>query len=290
MSEKNKLGKNGLDASPLQTSRARNRTVMLSSDITGQMRSIIQGDGSEPADEEFEVKDSRLNGGFMAPSNFGQMFAGSEDGDQDTATDLHQSLNVGGAVDYQPNKLDIAFPHTTRQRTEVQERVVPSQMHDIRKSKELLAGNICATEASTLTHTMTSFDAEREHLAKVRSGFKKARILGFLISFDKDEHGEILEVREGRSIITSKFVDQSDILLIEDDSVSNPHAVIKADKKGNIMLLDQLSETGSSVIRSGQPKEIDAIGTPVDLKQGDIIRFGSRYFIFCAVPKIAIQD
>lgn len=285
MSENNKLDKNGVGISTMQASRARNRTVMLSSDVTGQMRALIQGDTSEPEKEE----DSPVNHGFLSPSSIGQIYNSDDDAD-DTATGIHNSMQEIIGVDYSPKKLDIEFPQSRRMKTEVQERSVSPAMHDIRKSKELLAGNICATGASTLTHAVSSFDTEREQLAKARVGFKKSRILGFLISFDKDEHGEILEVREGRSIVSSKLVEQSDILLVDDDSVSNPHAVIKADKKGNIMLLDQLSESGSAVIRAGTAAEIDAVGTAIELRQGDIIRFGARYFIFCAVPKIAIQD
>lgn len=288
MNEKDKLGKNGIEPSPLQASRARNRTVMLSSDVTGQMRALIQGGNTDNVEEE----ENSPNSGFVAPTNFGKGFGVPSNGGGDTVTELHTAPVQTHGQSFESNHLDIDFPSVNRRnKTEMQERPVSTTMHDIRKSKELLAGNVCATEAShSLNNAVTSFDHEREQLTKARIGFKKSRIFGFLISFDQDENGEILEVREGRSIVTSRFLEQADILLVEDSSVSNPHAVIKADKKGNIMLLDQLSEMGSGVIRSGQSSEIDAVGNPVDLKQGDIVRFGSRYFIYCAVPKIAIQD
>ncbi len=288
--------KKPLDKAAMMASRARNRTVMLSSDMTGQVRSMIQdqGDAVEPDDLESPSENPTNENGFLSPSYLNsfkdtssfEKALGKEEVRVKTeliGNDLRQSVS-GTRIE------DGKFGALSRG-TDNYDRPIPASVKDILNTKEFSRGKVASTESSTLNHhTPTSFDAQREVLSKSREGFRKSRILGFFISFDLDEHGEIVEIREGRSIISSKYMDQSDMLFIDDDSISNPHAVIKADKKGNILLLDQLSEAGSSVIRSGHSEEIDAVGTPVELRQGDIIRLGSRYFVFCAVPKIAIQD
>ena len=112
------------------------------------------------------------------------------------------------------------------------------------------------------------------------------KIVGFLVSMDKDKNGEVYEIRAGRWVLTSRPTDHGDYILINDESISPLHAIIRATKDGKIQVLDQLSEHGSGVISVGSDEEEDAAGSTVTVEHGDTVRFGARYFTVCMIPAI----
>ncbi len=112
------------------------------------------------------------------------------------------------------------------------------------------------------------------------------KIIGFLVSMDKDKNGEVYEIRAGRWVLTSRPTDHGDYILINDESISPLHAIIRATKDGKIQVLDQLSEHGSGVISVSSDEEEDAAGSTVTVEHGDTVRFGARFFTVCMIPAI----
>ena len=113
----------------------------------------------------------------------------------------------------------------------------------------------------------------------------KTKIVGFLISFDADQNGDVYEIRSGRWLLTSRPTDHGDYILIQDESISPLHAIIRATGEGRIQVLDQLSEFGTAVVRKGSEDEEDSTGTMVNVDHGDTVRFGKRKFTVCLVPR-----
>jgi pSer/pThr/pTyr-binding forkhead associated (FHA) protein len=114
--------------------------------------------------------------------------------------------------------------------------------------------------------------------------------VGFLISYDKDDNGEIIEVRVGRWLVSSKKSKEENQIFIDDETISPMHAVLKVSNFGDIQVMDQLSDSGSGILRINSVGELDASAAPVRLQHGDLIRFGKRYFVFCGVPKMQIEN
>jgi hypothetical protein len=103
-------------------------------------------------------------------------------------------------------------------------------------------------------------------------------LLGFMVSFDENPYGEAFEIREGRTIVSSDLpMSGGTVLLIEDASVGSMHAVLKAERDGTLILLDQLSESGTFVRAQGG-EEQQLSGDRAVIKHGDMVRFGSRSF------------
>lgn len=113
----------------------------------------------------------------------------------------------------------------------------------------------------------------------------QSRVVGFLVSFDKDALGEVYDIRVGRKLITSRPTDHGEFILIDDKTVSPLHAIVRAAEDGKIQVLDQLSEFGTGVIKAGSTEEHDVTGAMVALQHGDTIRFGERKFIFASIPQ-----
>jgi FHA domain len=127
-------------------------------------------------------------------------------------------------------------------------------------------------------------------VAPVAKVAPRSRIVGFLVSYDNEENGEITELRVGRWVVTSQYSVQENILCIEDPSVSSMHAIIKVSANGEVQVIDQLSEKGSGILRTQTGQELDASEAPVKAQHGDLLRFGNRYFVYCSIPKIQIEN
>ena len=124
----------------------------------------------------------------------------------------------------------------------------------------------------------------KENLSKVSLVSKdlaERKLVGVLMSFYDDPNGEAIELRAGRWFITSRGTNLGDYILIEDDKVGPLHGVIRVQEDGKILILDQLSDSGTAVIKKESGKEIDITGKSLALEHGDIIKFGRRTFTAC---------
>ncbi len=132
---------------------------------------------------------------------------------------------------------------------------------------------------------VTSFQREPQPLPVV---VRRSKIVGFLVSFDNDEKGEVYEIAAGRWLVTSRRTEHNDFILIEDDTISPLHAIVRATKDGKIQILDQLSEYGTGVRSPDSEEEVEISGTMVVVEHGSVVRFGERYFVVCVVPKYSV--
>jgi pSer/pThr/pTyr-binding forkhead associated (FHA) protein len=112
----------------------------------------------------------------------------------------------------------------------------------------------------------------------------RARLIGFLISYDNETQGEVFEIRTGRWLLTSRPSGQGDAILVEDESISPLHAILRGTNEGTVQVLDQLSEFGTGVIRAGSDKEEEVLSSLATLAHGDVVRFGKRHFVVCLIP------
>lgn len=114
------------------------------------------------------------------------------------------------------------------------------------------------------------------------------RLAGFLISFDLDPNGIACELRQGRWILSCRPSQDNKSIVVNDPSISPLHAIIRVTDNFKIQILDQLSEHGTAVLRSGEDEdqEVEIVGTMVNVEHGDRIRFGKRYFYVITLPPI----
>ncbi|RME59572.1 MAG: FHA domain-containing protein [Candidatus Dadabacteria bacterium] len=209
-------------------SRARNRTVMLTPEITGEVRARLAKDFKEnPA-------------------------AG-----QDLTNASSAQPTVGGA---QPGR--------------------PSQQ----TSKQSAAG-LQGFRGSQAAQVAPGNRSSANPLQEGIFWHKETSIIGFLVSYDTNKNGEFFELRTGRLIVTSEAPGAGSYLVINHETVSPMHAIIRVSEDGDVQVLDQLSEYGTKINRfkSGEVEELS--GEKSSLMHGDIISFGDRSFYVCIVPK-----
>ena len=112
---------------------------------------------------------------------------------------------------------------------------------------------------------------------KMRPG----RLFGWLVSFESPD-GRSIELREGKFFITGSSIRGTD-LVIEDPSISTPHALMSVSSEHGLLLQDLMSERGVFVRigERGQYKREDGV---VQLKHGEWVRFGDVEFLLTVVP------
>ena len=123
----------------------------------------------------------------------------------------------------------------------------------------------------------TRESASRESGAVFGSG----HLVGWLVSYS-DARGTSLELREGKFFVTAKSIKENDLVL-DERSVSTPHALVGCGRDGSLTIQDLMSERGVFVRRRGSNQyrqEEEAI--PVD--HGDWLRFGDLEFLVVLIP------
>lgn len=111
--------------------------------------------------------------------------------------------------------------------------------------------------------------------------FGSGRLVGWLVSY-ADTRGASLELREGKFFVTAKSIKENDLVL-DDRSVSTPHALVGCGLDGTLTVQDLMSERGVFVRRRGSNQyrqEEEAI--PVE--HGDWLRFGDLEFLVVLIP------
>ena len=111
---------------------------------------------------------------------------------------------------------------------------------------------------------------------------KESKLCGFLVSYDRNSNGEVFYLRAGRLVISSEKAGTGNIFLIKDESVSPMHAILRIASGSDIQVLDQLSESGTKIERS-DGEVVELSGDKTDLHHGDKVSFGDRSFIVCLI-------
>jgi hypothetical protein len=202
--------------------RARNRTVMLTPEITGQVRARLAQETDPSKDESDPLESTRgSSGGFKIG------------GDTQQYSSSYAPASSPSAANGQPAPKAPAY-------------VAP----------------VVQNSAGVVWNKVTP-------------------LIGFLVSFDKNENGDVFELRSGRLIISSEPAAGWSYIVVEDSSVSPMHAILRIDSSGVVQVLDQLSEFGTKIKRFGSQDEETISGEKSTIEHGDIIKFGERTFHVC---------
>ncbi len=248
MDEKDKSGSSQYtETRPDPATRARNKTVMLTPEITGQVRAQLS------------------QGGTMVPR-------ASDPRPDDVAATISPQQISGGQGFYS--------------------RVVQQAPVEDTTPRVAVVARPPAATSSQGTTAPAPFASSHE-VAKVSPPRRESSavgiqdmiawsqiqpLVGFMVSFDHNQQGEVCTLRAGRITVTSVPQSSGSYLLIEDESVSENHAIMRISASGEIQVLDQLSENGTFIKRFGADGEIELSGDKSFLEHGDEIRFGSRRF------------
>ena len=118
---------------------------------------------------------------------------------------------------------------------------------------------------------------------KNHSSEPENRLIGWLVSYALDSKGFAFELRSGRVLISGDDSADTAALVLDEESVSSPHAALRGSPQHKLLIQDIFSEHGSYVIRAGTDKESPVNG-PTKLEHGDWLKIGnSTRFQVCLI-------
>lgn len=258
-------------------SRARNRTVMLTPDVAGNIRARLMETDNASVNKDF---------GFISPLNRGG--SGSENLRDSTRMIKRDDLafKEESPKEKAEEKPTSKFSTMDYQKERVAQ-VVQEKEEDFVETKDF---PVERTQERVFEAPRQQVEPPRESRAeefptvKQVAKTEKKKLIGFFVSFQEDQNGEIVELRVGRWLITSRPSDQGECIVIDHETVSPLHAILRVSDKGAIQVLDQLSEFGTSVTREGSEEEEEIAGSMASISHGDKVRFGERTYVVCLVP------
>lgn len=117
---------------------------------------------------------------------------------------------------------------------------------------------------------------------------KLSKLVGFLVSYGPDSAGRYVELREGRLLVTSEPSGSDSCFVIPHESVSPMHAIMRISADGGILILDQLSEHGTTIRRGESGKEESLMGDKSNLTHGDVVIFGECEYHVVVMGRAAL--
>jgi hypothetical protein len=112
---------------------------------------------------------------------------------------------------------------------------------------------------------------------------QRGRLAGWLVSYEQPD-GEAIELREGKFFVTSSSLKQTDLIL-DDSSISTPHAMVRVGAEGKLWVQDLMSERGVFV-RSGRRDNYRRQEEPFEVENGDWLRFGDVEFLVSLIAHV----
>ena len=152
-----------------------------------------------------------------------------------------------------------------------------SHKHERRQQEQRKVHNQHGSQRPEKPQEREQHQATGPKTGKMRPG----RLFGWLVSFESPD-GRAIEIREGKFFVTGSSIRGFD-LVIEDPSISTPHALMSISADHGLLIQDLMSERGIFV-RSGDRGQYRREEGVVELKHGDWVRFGDVEFLLTVVP------
>lgn len=119
-----------------------------------------------------------------------------------------------------------------------------------------------------------------------RTEATSGRLYGWLVSYS-DPDGRSIELREGKFFVTGSSLKESD-LIINDKSISTPHALVSVGGDGGLRLQDLMSDRGV-FLRHGESGAYQRREEPCTVEHGDWVRFGDVEFLVCLIAHVGMR-
>jgi FHA domain len=271
------------------TIRARNRTIMLTPEMTGHVRARLVTPSSSvttpllAGGEEMEDSDtpqpSFRSGGWQPapPPEWNGSQSGGSSGEDDN--DWTRPIGVGEAeVESGGFEASSDAPEDQWTKSSPPPAAAPPYREEpVQEARPAQTTALPTSRSSAPIRSAPSVDKDGDFVIWRSS----TALCGFLVTFDHNDMGDYIELRSGRLIVTSEEEGNGNLLCIRDQSVSPMHAIMRVTAGSELQVLDQLSESGTKVFRLGSDEEEFLSGEKAALKHGDVVVFGDRKYHVC---------
>ncbi|MCS6961878.1 MAG: FHA domain-containing protein [Deltaproteobacteria bacterium] len=212
----------------------------------------FNGDDQDAESEVFRGGDEDEEEDFSLEDEFGEEF---DDDWNDTDEPLQDK-----PVFSQPE------PEEAGQKRDAVQRIPSQVKNDIngRAPQTDMKPKVSSYQASSVR------DSEQVEDKIIFGEQEKGVLRGWIVNIDGK--GQSLELRTGKVLITSATLRKENEIVIEDDSVSVPHAMLHIGQGKDIQVFDLVSERGTFIERKGLKEKVE---NNAFVKDRDYLIFGN---------------
>lgn len=126
--------------------------------------------------------------------------------------------------------------------------------------------------------TSTPFQGARQ---KTPQQQYSGSVIGWFVDL-ADKNGSPIELREGHFFISKSKLKEND-LIVDHDSISTPHALVRVSRKVGVEMQDLMSEKGVQLKRFGG-SSFSTHDERLTLGHGDVVRLGEVEYLVVIIP------
>ncbi len=287
------------------TQRLKTKTVMLSSDVTNELRAQLEEQrkalfGGEKEDTQSEKtitnKASALPASFFYSTDEEEhiskesdndgydVFGGGDPLSENLANEADQKNNTLKNED--ENEIDRKRKETRQIASNIVKELINSkpkeneslnkELQEVKKPIYVPTSENSPVDKQYSNHT--SLDLKKDlTMNEGISWIEESMLCGFLVSFDKNPNGDFYELRSGKLIVTNIPTKGLNTLVILDESVSSMHAMLKI-SESELTVFDQFSKNGTKIRHAKDNLIKNLSGECEKIFDKDIITFGTVSF------------
>jgi Uncharacterised protein family UPF0547/FHA domain len=198
--------------------------------------------------------------------------------DESAAQDI-----VSATYQEQEEVIDDSLNQFKEQSNDVLDSSVNSEVLTSNFVEELKAVLPSDTKPVDLTATLYQKSNVNDGAMFIMDNNSEQVLVGWFVCFD-DPKRKSIEIRGNKFFVTKTQIRSGD-LVVDNDSVSSPHALVKVIDGGKVYLQDLLSEQGSS-FKDPNSTEYNPVTDGVTISSGSFIKLGKAEFLLVMIPPL----
>lgn len=112
---------------------------------------------------------------------------------------------------------------------------------------------------------------------------KRGRLFGWLVDY-RNSDGEAIEIREGKFFVTRSSLKELDLVL-DEESISTPHAVVRASVESGLEVQDLMSDKGV-FFKTKSDSDFEKKEERFAIKHGDWVKFGDVEYLVALIADV----
>lgn len=196
-----------------------------------------------------------------------------------------ETLKEEVQIEVKPEKVNVNVRENTKKDKQVEVKEASNEMIDNTTTEKKIEIKIEKVKKEDVESETKDLNEAKKvlHRTSVPSMDMKGRLFGWIVSF-KNPNGKAFELREGKFFVTKNSLKEND-LIINDESISTPHAMVTISKNNGLVVQDLMSDMGI-FLKHSKDAEYEKQELPFKITHGDWVKFGNVEYLVSLIAHV----
>lgn len=196
-----------------------------------------------------------------------------------------ETLKEEVQIEVKPEKVNVNVRENTKKDKQVEVKEASNEMIDNTTTEKKIEIKIEKVKKEDVESETKDLNEAKKvlHRTSVPSMDMKGRLFGWIVSF-KNPNGKAFELREGKFFVTKNSLKEND-LIINDESISTPHAMVTISKNNGLVVQDLMSDMGI-FLKHSKDSEYEKQELPFKITHGDWVKFGNVEYLVSLIAHV----